>query len=99
MAVPDIDPTSIAGIALTLLGYGVVGTFAILLSTIVFTPYVWYIIAREYGFRLVIWPSESLALRQKYPLFRFLWNVSLWAGVVLMLSIFGMLVVLVRYSV
>jgi len=96
---PDIDPTSIAGIALTVLGYAAIAGLATLLSTIVFTPYIWYIIHREYGFRLFLWPSETFALRDKYPLFRFVWNVSLWAGVVFLLSLFGMLVVLVRYSV
>ncbi len=94
----EIDPTSTAGVALSVLSWTAGLSYLGIFAQIIFTPYFWYIIYREYGFRLVIWPHETYALRQKYPLYRFVWNASIALGFVLGLSLFGILMIFARYS-
>jgi hypothetical protein len=96
---PEIDPTSVAGVALTVLSYGAGISLLLWLSQIVFTPYLWSIICKEYGFRLTLWPREAYALRQKYAAFRYLWNANIVVASVFFLSLFGMMLILVRYRV
>jgi hypothetical protein len=99
VAIADFDPASAAGIALTVLKYGAAGSIGGLLATIFFTPYFWYVAIREYGARsfLFMWPREVIALREKYPLLRFVYDISLALLFMLFLSLFGMVLILVRY--
>lgn len=95
----EIDPSSAAGIALTVLSYSAGVSFLLWLSQILLAPYFWYITYREYGLRLFLWHREVLALRRKYPVYRFVWSASMWLAIVCLLSLFGMGVVFARYSV
>ena len=94
----EIDPTSAAGVAVTLLSYTAGISFLLFLAQVLFAPYFWYIVYREYGFRLVVWPSETYALREKYPLYRFLWNANTVLAFVILLSMFGIGIIHARYS-
>jgi len=100
VAIATIDPASTAGIAMTVLKYGMAVSFAGLVGQIIFTPYFWYIAVREHGARAIFFmgPREVYDLRQKYPLYRFLWNLSLVMGGVFLLSLFGLLFIFARYS-
>ena len=98
MTVTHIDPATTAGIALTALSYALIGSFLGLLGQVIFTPYILYIAIREYGVRFILWPRELAALRQKYPLYRFAWNLSCALGLTFILSLFGMVLIAMRYS-
>lgn len=96
-----IDPASTAGIALTVLGYGMAASFVGLVAPqIILAPYFWYIVGREYGTRgffFMRW-RELSNLREKYPIYRFVWNLSVAMGATFFLSLFGSLLIFTRYS-
>jgi hypothetical protein len=100
LAIANIDPASMAGIALTVLSYTAAVSFVGLLAQIIFVPYFLTIAVREFGARgfFFVGEHEAYELRRKYPLYRFLWNLSLTMGVVFVVSLTGIFGIYARYS-